>query len=166
MSDVPLLVQHDPGCKYGRLDEDETARQGKEVFRPGHSDAAKRLSDTYNLHIIAGCPRGFWIACSLHDGSSDGCAYPTRQVAMQYQHHNEKNFAYIQVSTAVPMTVCEAESLLRWQRQTWKVTERFTDRDEPGGGLAVIPRLAREDQEAQLRAIQTGHGYVALGRKE
>lgn len=133
---MTVLVQHDDGCKYGRLDEEESEKQGKEVLRPGHTDAAKRIADVYNLHVEAGCPKGYVIACKLDDGSSDGCAYPNRQVAMEHQHHNERWFAYIQVQGG-HMTVCEAESVLRWQRQTWKLNERFMDRSESGGGLQV-----------------------------
>ena len=62
------------------------------------------------------------------------------------------------------MSVCQAEAVLRWRRVMADM-ER-PDRDRPGGGMEVIPRLAIEDQEAQIRAIRTRTGAVALGHQK
>lgn len=147
---MTVLVKHDHGCRYAR---DELG---------GHTDLAKRFADWYNLHKTAGAPNGHWIAVSLNDGSSDGSAYPDRKTAMRFQHGNEKWFAYVQLGPAT-MSVCEAESVMRWQRQTHRLQERFVDKDERQGGLQVIPRLNREDLERQMAAIRSGRGAIALG---
>jgi hypothetical protein len=41
-----------------------------------------------------------------------------------------------------------------------------TDRDAPHGGLEVIPRLAIEDQQAQIEAVRSGRGYIPLGYRK
>jgi len=147
----PVLVRHDHGCKYARLEGG------------GHSDAAKRLADWYNLHRAAGTRRGV-IAVALADGSSDGVLYEDRAAAVCHQHHNERWYAFIRIA-APSMSICEAESVMRWQRQAAAIAP--PQRDEPGGGREVIPRLTAEDCERQLAAM-TGRVNlpVALGKSK
>lgn len=147
---IPVLVAHEQGCKYAR----------PEVG--GHTDPAKRLSDWYNLHMAAGAPIGYFIAVSLDNGDSDGCAYPDRAVAMKHQHGHEKWYAYVQLGPA-SMNVCAAESVMRWQRQTYKLQEKHIDQEEFQGGRQIIPRLCTEDLESQMAAIRSGRGVVAMG---
>lgn len=136
---VRVIVRHDPGCKHARLEGG------------GHSDAARRLADTYNLHKACGAVRG-WIAVALADGSSDGDLYDSRQDAVRHQHHGEHWHAYIRIQPGgSPMTVCEAEAVMRFQRQASRL--RLADRDDKHGGLEVIPRLTTEDQERQIDAL-------------
>lgn len=110
----PLLLTHDPGCDYARQADG------------GHSDAARRISDTANLHLMAG--EGFRgltganphigrvFACGLADGRSDGVLYDTLDDAVTHQHHDEDWYAYLRVSPG-GLSVCEAASLLRLHRQ-------------------------------------------------
>lgn len=134
---VPVLIRHDPGCRYARESDG------------GHSDAARRLSDTYNLHRAAGTTRG-WIAVRLADGRSDRTVYETRAAAIVHQHHDENWRAYISLAAPV-MTICEAASVLRWHRQ--QAGLRLADRDDRRGGPVVIPRLTQEDRDRQLAAL-------------
>lgn len=160
---VPVLVRHDPGCKYSRgrdLVVDDDGRIVSGEITPGHSDAAKRIADHYNLHKAAGAITGWWVAFALADGSTDGDAYPTKAEAVRHQHQNEWWFTYVKIGPA-SMTVCQAESLLYMGREQSKL--RLADRDDRRGGLDVIPRLTREDHERQMQAIRTGRGYVGLG---
>lgn len=145
---TPVLVRHDAGCKFAREADG------------GHSDASKRISDWYNLHRAAGTTRGV-IAVALADGTSDGVLYEDRAAAIAHQHHNEHRFAYIRIG-APSMSVCQAASLLRFERQAARL--RLADRDDPHGGLEVIPRLTIEDHQRQLAAL-AGRGSlpVALG---
>jgi len=147
----PLLIRHDYGCKYAR------------TGGGGHSDAAKRLADWYNLHRAAGARRGV-IAVALADGASDGVLYDDRAAAVTHQHHDERWYCYIKIA-APSMSVCEAESVMRWQRQAAAIAP--AQRDERNGGLEVIPRLNAEDVERQLAAM-TGRVAlpVALGYRE
>jgi hypothetical protein len=154
---MTVLVAHDPGCGW--------ARPGG----GGHTDAAKRVCDTYNLHRAAGAAFGIRsnlnkiFACALADGSSDGDLYDTRQDAIRHQHHNEKWYAYLRVERYL-MTICQAESMLRWHREAYEKGLVFTDRDDrlpgtPGltaADVEVIPRLTVEDQQKQLRALLAG----------
>lgn len=146
---MTVLVRHDPGCKFARLENG------------GHSDTAKRVSDLYNLHMTCLGP-GFHgvIAVNLNDGTSDGELYPDRANAVRFQHGNERNFAYIRL-VAPHMTVCEAESVMRWQRQAAKLAP--AQLEDPNGGLEVIPRLTLEGLESQIEAMQTGRP-IALGK--
>lgn len=164
--DTPVLTRHDHGCKWSRFDGevDERANILSGEVRPGHSDAAKRFSDLYNLHKAAGTTRG-WIAVALADGSSDGEVYETRAEAVLYQRHNERWYFYCALDQPA-MTICQAESLLRYKRVMNQIEAGHTDRDAPHGGLEVIPRVSIEDMEAQMRAVRSGHGMVALGYRE
>lgn len=150
--DFPVITRHDPGCRHARQ------------WHGGHSDAAKRVSDTYNMHIAAGARRGGVIAVALSDGTSDSTVYDSRAAAVAHQHHNERWYAYIRLN-APSMSVCEAESVMRWQRQAAKLAP--AELGDPNGGLEVIPRLTQEDRERQLAAMDGRLRLpVALGRSD
>lgn|SRR5487761_568492 len=159
------LVKHDHGCKWGRFEGEVNSRgdilEGGVGY--GHTDAAKRMSDWYNLHKASGQVRG-WIAVSLADGASDGEVYDSKQEAVNEQWPNENWFFYCTL-TEPSMSVCAAESLLRYKRVMNKMESGHVSRDAPHGGLEVIPRISVEDMEAQIRAIRTGQGALALGYK-
>lgn len=140
----PVLQIHDAGCRFAREDNG------------GHTDAARRLSDTYNLHRTLG-RRGGVIAVRFDDGSSDDVVYPDRQTAIDHQHHNERWMAFVELAES-NMTVCQAASVLRWQAHALKLDAR--ERGATGtGGLLVIPRLTIEGRERQIAAMA---GRVAL----
>lgn len=118
------------------------------------SDAAKRISDTYNLHRI-GQPIdsiGKWFAAKLNDGTSDDVLYDSKLDAVTHQRHNELYYAYFQI---IPrnMEPREAEGLLRVYRQASKLNIRLADRDHPGGGMDIIKRSTQEDQYNQIAAL-------------
>lgn len=132
-----VLVKHDAGCPQGGP----------------HSDAAKRVADTYNMHRVAdpyGCIRK-WIACALADGASDNTLYDSKQDAIRCQHNNENWYTFICIGPAT-MSVCAAEVMLNVARRVYDAGMRMTD------GLAkndVIKRLSWEDQLAQSRGLAT-----------
>lgn len=149
---MTVLVVHDIGCRYVR------PRDG------GHSDAAKRLSDTYNLHKAAGAPLGWIFSVSLADGSGGDELFPAKAAAVSYFWPYEDWRCYLKLGPA-SMSVCEAESVMEWQRQVSQL--RTHDRDDSRGGLDVIPRLNQEDQARQLAAIRGELNMpVALGYME
>lgn len=115
-----------------------------------HSDAAKRISDTFSLHRIADPIGnvGKWFACAIQDGTTDNTLYDSRVDAIRHQHHNEWYYAYIQIVPS-QMTVCAAEMFLSGVRKTYEARKGLMDRDSPNGGLEIIPRLTVEDQRAQ-----------------
>jgi hypothetical protein len=130
------LVKHDMGCPL------------RQTNTP-HTDAAKRVFDTYHLHRSAvGIYDviGKWFASSLNDGSTDGVLYDSRPDAIRHQHHNEKWFTFVQVSQ-YNMTVCSAEVMLGIAR---KFDASLMDRDSRGGGRQLIARATWEDQLAQM----------------
>lgn len=116
-----------------------------------HSDAAKRVADTYSLHRIAdpyGCI-GSWIACALLDGESDNVLYDTKADAIKHQHHNENFYTYIQIVPS-SFTACEAEVMIKVARMAYDAGMRITD------GLSkydLIKRLGWEDQTALSQGI-------------
>lgn len=148
---TPVLVRHDPGCRYARPEGG------------GHSDAAKRVSDHYNLHVRVGAQPGSWLAFALEDGTHDGTAYETKADAVRHQHHNEWRFGFVCTGAAL-MTVCEAESLLYMRRMEAKL--HLPDLGDKRGGLDVIARLTVEDHERQVEAIRTGTGLIGLGYRK
>lgn len=149
---TPVLVKHDSGCKFARESDG------------GHSDAAKRLSDTYNLHIVSGASKGSVFAVSLADATSDHVLYESRADAVAHQRHNEGWKAFVRIGPG-HMSVCEAASRLRWERHANELAK--AQRGERSGGLELIPRLTREGAERQLDAI-TGRLSMplALGRSD
>lgn len=151
MSNVPVPVRHDPGCKY--------ARPASGV----HTDAAKRISDWWNLHVTQGGANAYgrFIACALADGASDGVLYDNRQAAVAYMRHNEGRFMYLRILPH-QMSVCNAESLLYTHRLGADTGIEAPDRDAPGGGRTLIPRITTEDNHFMLQAL--AHKRLPLQR--
>ncbi|HEY1622126.1 MAG TPA: hypothetical protein VGG25_31200 [Streptosporangiaceae bacterium] len=161
---MTVLVRHDQGCKWGRFagTTDKHANILEGQIAAGHSDAAKRFADTFNLHRAAGSSQG-WIAVRYADGSGGRDVFDSRAAAVAGCWPWEDRFFYCTLAAPL-MSVCAAESLLRYRRIMAEM-ER-PDRDRPHGGPEVIPRLAAEDQEAQIRAVRTGKGMIAMGHRK
>lgn len=120
-----------------------------------HSDAAKRLCDTYNLHyMVDGTYNsiGKWFAAALADGSSDNTLYDDKLSAVTHQHHNESRYTFVKIVPS-SMNVCEAEVMLGTARQLYNGGMRMADPDHKHGGPSVIKRLMAEDQLAMLRGV-------------
>ena len=132
-SHVTALVPHSPNCM----------RKGR-----GHSDAAKRVSDTYRLHKTAqgAAALGRFIAVALADGTSDGVLYDTKTDAVRHQHHNEMWFAYVCIGPH-DMAPCEAEEFLATVRLFYDAGIPMQDPRE------VIARSTVEDQRSLVRSI-------------
>jgi hypothetical protein len=143
---VPLLYQHDPGCRFAQEADG------------GHSDAAKRLADWYTLHRIAGARPGMCFAVRLGDGTSDGAIYDDKAQAVCHQKGDPRWFAYVTINPP-SMTVCEAASVIRFQRHAYHLSDVTADRDDRRGGPDVIPRLTIEGRERQIAAMD---GKLAL----
>ena len=126
----------------------------------GHSDAARRIADTFTLHRLAdpyGCI-GQWIACRLDDGTSDNTLYDSKAHAITFQKHYENYYTFIQMVPS-QMTACEAEVMLKIARMVYDAGGRMSD------GYSrhdLIKRLGWEDQNALSKGIVTN---VQLGRK-
>lgn len=116
-----------------------------------HSDAAKRIRDTYIMHRLADPIGniGRWFACAIQDGTTDNVLYDSRADAIRHQHHNEMYYAYVQIVPS-QMSLCDAELFLSGVRKTYEARKNLIDRGAPNGGLEIIPRLAAEDQIAQI----------------
>jgi hypothetical protein len=126
----------------------------------GHSDAARRIADTYNLHRIADLYGniGKWFACRLDDGTSDNVLYDSKASAIRHQKHNENYYTFIQIVPA-QMTMCEADVMLRIARMAYDAGMRNTG-DE--SRVDFIKRIGWEDQIALSKGIVTN---IRLGRK-
>lgn len=119
----------------------------------GHSDAARRIADVYQMHRLADlyANMGQWMACRLDDGTSDNVLYDSKASAIRHQHHNENYYTFIQMVPA-QMTACEAEVMLKVARLIYDKGGRMTD------GFArhdVIKRVSWEDQIAVSKGIVT-----------
>jgi hypothetical protein len=121
-----------------------------------HSDAAKRIYDTYSLHRIADPigNLGRWFAVAIADGTTDNVLYDSRRDAILHQHHNEFYYAYVQIVPS-QMALCDAEIFLSGVRKTYEARKNLMDRDHRTGGLEIIPRLAIEDQRSQIAGKPT-----------
>lgn len=124
-----------------------------------HSDAAKKIADTYNMHRAAdpyGCI-GYWIACALIDGQTDNVLYDSKRDAIRHQHHNENYYTFIQIVPST-MTPCESEVMLKVARMLYNAGGRISD------GYSrhdLIKRLGWEDQLALAKGIASN---VQFGR--
>lgn len=150
----PVLVRHDPGCHYARIED-----------AGGHTDDAKRLFDGFNLHrlashVLVGMHRGV-VAVALVDGTVGDDIYDSRAHAVGHLFPNEARYFYLRLGAPSVMTVCEAASVLRWQRVM--ASMHPADRDQPRGGRVAIPRMTIEDREHQIQAVRSGRGMLALG---
>lgn len=124
-----------------------------------HSDPAKRLCDTFNMHRVADPigNLGKWFAVAIADGTSDNTLYDNRADAISHQHHNEFYFAYVQVVPST-MNLCDAELFLAGVRKTYEARKSLMET-----GKEIIPRLAVEDQISLLKGKPTN--YILPGRK-
>lgn len=122
-----------------------------------HTDAAKRVSDTYRLHRLADyfANLGRWIAVALSDGTSDGELYDSKSDCVIHQHHNEMYYAYIRISPH-DMTPCASEAYLKVHRTMYDKGIRLADPDHRSGGMDLIPRVAREDMRSLMRSVRSG----------
>ena len=123
---------------------------------PTHSDAAKRMAGTYNLHRIgAGIDAvGKWFAAALEDGRSDNTLYDSKLACVTHQHHREQYYTYIKI-VPTGMAECEAEVMLKTARTMYKNGMRMTDPDHKHGGPDLITRLTVEDQLQMARGVVT-----------
>lgn len=139
---MTAVLAHDPGC----------ANKTRE-----HSDAAKRMSDTHNLHLtVRGHDAvGRFFAAALHDGSGDGVLYESKADAVRHQKHNEQFYVYVPVTPA-STSPCEMQSWLTYVRALYDAGARLPDRDAPSGGPQPIPRLTVEDHRAAVRSVLFG----------
>jgi len=152
---LAVLVRHDPGCRYARIEDGG-----------GHTDAAKRLFDGFNLHRVATAHlalsdlRRGWVAVSLEDGAVGDDVYDSRGSAVSAMFPHEGDYFYLKMNDRIP-SICTAASLLRSHRIMSRVQE--TDRDQPHGGRTVIPALTLEGRERQIEAVKSGRGMLAFG---
>lgn len=120
------------------------------VFGRGHTDAAKRVADAWNLHRIGDVHGsvGKWIACRLDDGTSDNVLYESKVTAVKHQRHNEQYYAFLRI---IPFTItyCEAEVYLIGARKVYDAGMRMTDPDHRHGGPDIIKRSTWEDETAK-----------------
>lgn len=131
---------HEMGCDFAI----PVDAQGRQL---AHSDAAKRLFDTYNLHRIGAgdLSIGQWFAVRLSDGTTDNVLYGSRAACVRHQKHDALWYAYTKI---VPsgMSVCEAESVLYFHRKTYQAT--YTLLSDPD--RQIISPLTREQYTAAV----------------
>lgn len=163
---MPVLVRHDPGCRWGRegttadIDAEGTITGYK--LGQGHSDAAKRFSDAFNLHRAAGTTSG-WIAIRYSDGSGGADVYDTRADAVAFTWPYEDRYFFCTLASGPSMSVCAAASVLRWKRIMSEIEK--PDRDRPSGGLEVVPFLTEEDRRQQESSVLAGRGLVPVAHR-
>jgi hypothetical protein len=122
----------------------------------GHTDAARRISDTYNLHRIGAGDAALnkYFAAALVDGRSDDQLYDTKRDAVRHQHHNEDYYTFICIGPQ-SMQICDAEVMLKIARALYDRGIRLADPDDAKGGKEAIKRLSAEDQIAQSHGRNT-----------
>jgi hypothetical protein len=119
----------------------------------GHTDAAKRMADSVNVHwhALGWDSIGKWVAIRLSDGGSDGNLYLTKQEAVRFQLH-EQQCAYVKL-VRDQMSVCEAQIYLAFNRQAYDNGFRMADPDSKTGGRDLILSNRVETRISALRAL-------------
>jgi hypothetical protein len=131
ISNIPLLTGHHTHCTQKGM---------------GHSDGAKRISDTVTLHYAVlgwDCVRK-WLAFSLNDGTGGNDLYDSKSDAVRMQ--SDPKWCLYLCLAAGGMSACEAEIVLKTARKMadWNLHE--TSR-------VFIPRIAAEHQQQTLRLL-------------
>lgn len=104
----------------------------------GFCDAAKRISDSINQHIVDG-HRGQWAAYRLADGTSNETAYQYRSEAVNGARPNERWYGYFKIPWD-GTTPRAAEAFLRLSRQMAE-DKMFQEI----GGQLVDPDMANQE---------------------
>jgi hypothetical protein len=102
-------------------------------------DAANRMRDAVNLHVVAGAlgvrERHLqWLAIRLEDGRSDGTVYESRKDAVRHTQLKSRGWFYVKVG-ADSMGEKEAIIVLQQARQAYKAGVVFAE-EEP-----ITPQL-------------------------
>lgn len=102
-----------------------------------YSDAARRASDTINMHLLADREgnNGRWVAIRLSDGGSDGKVYDCKCDAIRFQLH-EKQCVYVQIQP-VGLDYRDADILIRMHRQYYDRNFKMPDPPCPRHGRLV-----------------------------
>ena len=98
---------------------------------PDLVNAAARMRDAVNLHIVAGNlgvrERHLqWVAIRLEDGRSDGELYETRQDAVKHTHLKGRGWFYVKLG-ADSMGERESILVLQQARQAFKMGVVFAE---------------------------------------
>jgi hypothetical protein len=123
----------------------------------GHTDAARRVSDTtiqqWTDHGWDGYV-GWWMSFTLTDGRSDGILYPTKRAAVIHVP-DEFRFMFLKMHP-MGMNPCEAEIMLRMYRNAYDAGFRLSDPDKKSGGADIIPRIGTAEVHTQINALRRG----------
>lgn len=108
-------------------------------FAPGLVDAANRMRDAVNLHVVAGAlgvrERHLqWLAIRLEDGRSDGTVYESRRDAVRHTQNKTRGWFYVKVGVD-SMSEKQAIIVLQMARQAYKNGIVFAE-EEP-----IVPML-------------------------
>lgn len=125
----------------------------------GHSDTARRISDTTLLAWTVYGYEGYvghWMAFRLEDGATDGALYPSKLAAMQHCSDHYRYFFAIMHPGG--MSVCEAHILLTLHRRARARDIATPQLHLPNGGPDLIPRIGYDKIANQLRALGKAGG--------
>lgn len=114
----------------------------------GHGDDAKRLCDGVNARYSLLTPdailAGRWVAFRMSDGSVDRSVYDTKRDAVRHQS-DEFVCGYLKL-TLLPMTICEAETILKFHRGAYDSGFRLPDPDARDGGKEMIMPIGQSER--------------------
>lgn len=99
------------------------------AFFSAYSDAARRISDVVNMHLVADPDgaRGKWAAFRMDDGGSDGVLYDKKRDAIKHQLH-EQLCCYLVIPPS-GMSPRQAENFLKFTRALYDNGMRLIDPD-------------------------------------
>ena len=112
------------------------------------TDSAKRMSDDFNMHVLAGT-FGKWIATRLSDGGSNHIAYDTFQEARK---DNPEFPEYFCINMIPPdgMNTSEAKAVLSYWRALYSKGFRQPD---PDSVMPPLMPLTKRDQREQIKIL-------------
>lgn len=121
----------------------------------GHSDVARKISDTTRLAWAVYGWDGFvnhWFWFRLSDGTTDSILYPSKLDAMRHTL-NEKHCMFL-IMHPTGMSHCEAEIMLTVHRRARSRDIATPQLSLPGGGPELITRIGSDKIFNQIRALK------------
>jgi hypothetical protein len=124
----------------------------KLLFDKQFSDDCKKLSDSVNMHMLAG-NAGQFAAYKLQDVSTNNTVYPNRKEAVRILWPNQDYYFFVWVPPG-GMDLLEAATYLQYNRDLYEAGMKMPDPDDAVSpdSIPTMPNT-KEDAARQIRLL-------------
>jgi hypothetical protein len=120
------------------------------------TDAARRMCDLINLHLVANVPtdiRFKWMAFRLSDGTSDNVMYDTREDCIKHQLHESLCAYFTFMNCLGGANPVDCQIFLNLHRQAYDAGMRL---HEPEAPQLLVPTRGHDDMRNLMRVKFNG----------